>query len=115
MQGPIPVSIANTMIEDYIRSTEPGTEDLSKKTWSVSFTGKELMDWLIEKMPFADELRICFGKYPKEDPNAGRTTVILWPYKDGQPATQPFVAEGKDGPAPPPPPTDPYNNGQLQP
>ena len=113
MQGPIPVSTANIMIEDYIRSTEPGIEDLSKKTWSVSFTGKELMDWLIEKMPFADELKICFGKYPKDDPNAGRVTVILWPYKDGKPATQP-LSEGKDDP-PPPPPIPPYNQGSLEP
>jgi hypothetical protein len=110
MQGPIPVSTANIMIEDFIRSTEPGIEDLSKKTWSVSFTGKELMDWLNEKMPFADELRICFGKYPKDDPNSGRVTVILWPYKDGQPITEGY-SEGKDDPTP----TPPYNNGGLNP
>jgi hypothetical protein len=117
MQGPIPVSTANIMIEDYIRSTEPGIEDLSKKTWSVSFTGKELMDWLVEKMPFADELRICFGKYPKDDPNGGRVSVILWPYKDGKPATEGYsedYSQGKDEPVPPPP-IPPYNNGGLQP
>jgi hypothetical protein len=113
MQGPIPVSTANTMIEDYIRSTESGAEDLSKKTWSVSFTGKELMDWLAEKMPFADELRICFGKYPKDDIKGGQVTVILWPYKNGQPATQGYL-EGKDDPVPPPP-IPPYNNGGLNP
>ena len=111
MQGPIPVSTANIMIEDYIRSTESGIEDLSKKTWSVSFTGIELMGWLTQTMPFADELKICFGKYPKEDPNGGRVTVILWPYKDGKPATQP-ISEGKDGDTAPIP---PYNQGQLNP
>lgn len=111
MQGPIPVSEANLMIEEYDRSTEP-TAELAKKTLSVSFTGKELMDWLTPIMSLADELRICFGKYPKEDPNAGRVTVILWPYKDGQPLTEGY-AEGKDGT--PPPPTDPYNQGSLKP
>ena len=111
MQGPIPVSTANIMIEDYIRSTESGIEDLSKKTWSVSFTGIELMGWLTQTMPFADELKICFGKYPKEDPNGGRVTVILWPYKDGKPATEGY-SEGKDET---PPPIPPYNNGSLQP
>ena len=111
MQGPIPVSEANLMIEEYERSTDP-TAELAKKTFSVSFTSKELMDWLTPIMSLADELRICFGKYPKEDPNAGRVTVILWPYKDGQPLTEGY-AEGKDGT--PPTPTDPYNQGSLKP
>ena len=111
MQGPIPVSEANLMIEEYERSTEPTTE-LTKKTFTVSFTGRELMDWLTEKMALADELKIFFGKYPKEDPQAGRVTVILWPYKDGQPLTDGY-SEGKDGT--PPPPTPPYNQGSLTP
>ncbi len=62
----------------------------------VSFTGNELMDWLNQTMPYADELRVCFGTYPAGDPNAGRVTVILWPYKNGEPANKP-VTEGKDG------------------
>ena len=111
MQGPIPVSEAIVMIEEYERSTEP-TAELTKKTLTVSFTGRELMDWLNEKMVLADELRIFFGKYPKEDPQAGRVTVILWPYKDGQPLTDGY-SEGKDGT--PPPPTPPYNQGTLIP
>lgn len=55
--------------------------------------------------------RVCLGVYPKDDPNAGRITVILWPYKNGQPAEAP-MAEGKsgsDGKIPP------YNNGGLNP
>ena len=70
MQGPIPVSEANLMIEEYERSPEPTTE-LAKKTLTVSFTGKELMDWLTEKMALADELKIFFWKI-SERRSAGR-------------------------------------------
>lgn len=110
MQGPIPVAEAEIMIKEYEGASATDLE-LTKKTLTVSFSGKELMDWLNEKMAIADELKIFFGKYPKGNPEAGRVTVILWPYKDGAPLTQGY-AEGKDGP---PPPSDPYNNGQSGP
>jgi hypothetical protein len=99
------------MIKEYEDSTESVTE-LAKKTLTVSFTGAELMGWLTEKMAQADELKIFFGKYPKENPQGGKVTVILWPYKDGHPLTEGYI-EGKDGT--PPPPTPPYNNGTLTP
>jgi hypothetical protein len=110
---PIPVSVANEMIAEYTAWLRQQGIDPEKQSQSISFTGKELMSWLSGVMPVADELRICLGVYPKTDPNAGRITVILWPYKDGQPATQP-VTDGKDTP-PPPPPVDPYNQGSLNP
>lgn len=113
-EGPIPVSVANTMIQDYILYMQSKGIDMDKQTHSVSFTRDKLMDWLNKTMPDADELRVCFGAYGKGESNAGRITVILWPYKDGEPTTQP-VYEGKDAPPPPPPPTPPYNNGGLNP
>lgn len=108
---PIPVSEANKMIEEYLNYLRQLGVDPNKQSQSVSFTGKELMAWMTQTMPLADELRVCLGVYPKDDPKAGRITVILWPYKNGQPATRP-VTEGKDGSDEQIP---PYNNGQLNP
>src|SRR5262245_58127427 len=111
---PIPPEVANDMIAEYINFLKQQGIDPEKQTQSISFTGKELTTWLSQVMPFADELRICLGVYPKADPNAGRITVILWPYKDGKPATQEPIIEGKDAP-PPPSPIPPYNAGGLNP
>ncbi|MGZ8549053.1 MAG: hypothetical protein ACXWV2_00265 [Chitinophagaceae bacterium] len=110
---PIPVDVANKMIEEYLNYLKQLGVDPNKQSQSVSFTGKELMAWMSQTMPFADELRVFLGVYPKGEPNAGRITVILWPYKDGKPAAQAY-SEGKDAP-PPPPPIPPYNNGGLNP
>ncbi len=112
--GPIPASVAFAMIEEYLVYMRSKGIDMDKQTHSVSFTKDKLMDWLGKNMIPADELRICLGAYGKGDENAGRITVILWPYKDGQPTTQAY-SEGKDAPPPPPPPTDPYNGGGLNP
>lgn len=109
--GPIPASVAYAMIKEYIMYMESKGIDMNKQTHSVSFTKDKLMDWLGKNMSAADELRVCLGAYGKGNENAGRITVILWPYKDGEPTTQAY-SEGKDAP---PPPTDPYNNGQLNP
>jgi hypothetical protein len=109
---PISVDVATAMMTEYVNYLKQHGIDPDKQTQSVSFAGKELMDWLAQTMPFADELRICLGVYPKGEPAAGRITAILWPYKNGQPATQAF-SEGKDGN--PPPPIPPYNQGGLQP
>jgi hypothetical protein len=108
---PIPVSEANAMIQEYIKYELQHNIDPTKQTQSVSFKGAELMKWLSESMPHADELRVCFGSYPAGTDNAGRVTVILWPYKNGEPANQP-VTEGKDGGGGKMP---PYNQGGLQP
>jgi hypothetical protein len=93
---PIPVSTANDMIKAYISYMTTLGVDMNKQTQSVSFTGTILTDWLALTMPFADELRVCMGVYLPGHAQEGRTTAILWPYKDGQPATQP-LSEGKDG------------------
>lgn len=108
---PIPVNVANVMKDDYVIYLKKHGVDPLKQSQSVSFAGKELMAWMAQTMPYADELRVCLGVYPPTDPNAGRITIILWPYKDGRPATKPVI-EGKDG--------DqeeilPYNNGTLNP
>lgn len=107
------MEVANAMIQEYTRYMESQGIDMHKQTVSVSFTGPELMSWLRDVMSYSDELRVCLGAYGKEDSNAGRITVILWPYKDGAPATQPYL-QGKDAP-PPPPPTPPYNQGGMNP
>ena len=111
---PIPVSEANAMIGEYLNYLKQHGIDPEKQTQSISFTGVELMSWLRSNMHDPDELRICLGVYPAGHENAGRITAILWPYKDGKPATQAALVEGKDDP-PPPPPTEPYNAGGLNP
>lgn len=109
---PISIAEANLMIEQYLEYMKLHGVDTSKQTHSVSFTGPELMAWLNEVMPYADELRVCEGVYPKDHPNAGRITTILWPYKDGHPAKR-LDSEGKgngggDG-------IKPFNEGQGHP
>lgn len=98
---PIPVSTADTMVQEYLNYIKSSAE-MSTQTQSVSFAGKELMEWLNQTMPNADEIRVCFGIYPEGHAQAGRITVILWPYKDGQPAKTN-------------PPIPPFNDGQGRP
>lgn len=93
---PIPISEANDMIQYYLGYMSELNVDMTKQTHSVSFTGPELMAWLAEVMPYADELRVCEGMYLPGSSNAGRVTVILWPYKNGKPATKPD-GDGKSG------------------
>jgi hypothetical protein len=83
---PIPVGTANTDIATYISFMTNLGVNMNLQTQTVSFNGTVLMHWLGTVMPFADELRICMAAYPAGHPKAGRTTVILWPYKNGQPA-----------------------------
>ncbi len=108
---PIPVSTANAMISDYISYMTKLGVDMNHQTQSVSFDGTILMNWLGSVMPYADELRVCMGLYPAGNSQAGRTTVILWPYKNGLPATWP--ATGKDGGGDQT--INPYNEGQGHP
>ena len=110
---PIPVEQANEMIAQYIEYMTKLGVDMQKQTQSISFTSKEFLVWLNETMPFADELRVCLGVYPPGDENPGRITSILWPYKDGRPATWPKT-EGKDGEDDPDE-IPPYNGGTLTP
>jgi hypothetical protein len=108
---PIPISEANEMIRDYLAYMTQHNVDMSKQTHSVSFTGKELMDWLNLVMPYADELRVCEARYLPGHEDAGRLTVVLWPYKGGKPATWP-EGEGKSGGGGG---IQPYNHGQGNP
>jgi hypothetical protein len=106
---PIPVSEANRMIETYISYMTKLGVDMSKQTASISFTEPALSTWMAEVRPYADEFRICEGVYPPDHEAAGRITVIIWPYKDGKPATRPAEEEGVGGG--PSTPIPPYNEG----
>jgi hypothetical protein len=77
---------------------------MSQQTQSVSFTKSDLMTWLNNVMPNADELRVFMGRFPSGYENEGRTSVILWPYKNGQPATDEQQAE-----------IEPYDDGAGHP
>lgn len=83
---PIPVSTADAMIAEYISYMTGLGVNMNNQTQSTSFGGTVLSNWLATVMPYTDELRIFNGRYPAGDPNAGRTTVILWPYYHGAPA-----------------------------
>jgi hypothetical protein len=108
---PIPISEANDMIQYYLGYMSEHHVDMNKQTHSVSFTAPELMQWLNEVMPYADELRVCEGVYLPGHEHAGRITVILWPYKNGKPATRPD-GDGKSGGNNG---INPYNHGQGNP
>jgi hypothetical protein len=97
---PIPVSTANKTISEYSKYMTNLGVNMNQQTQSVSFSRTTVMHWLGIVMPFADELRIFMGTYPDGNPHAGRTTVILWPYLNGNPATDGTGAG-----------IDPYNDG----
>jgi hypothetical protein len=109
---PISTKTANDMIKGYFDYMTKQGVDMNKQTQSVSFTGSTVMEWLAGVMPRADELRVFMGFYPEGHVQAGRTTVILWPYKDGKPASKPMGAGkgGDEGDG-----TDPFNEGTGQP
>lgn len=107
---PIPAGTADVMIKDYFDYMTKHGVDMKKQTQSVSFTGSTVMEWLVEVMPRADELRVFMGFYPEGHAQAGRTTVILWPYKDGNPATSPIEGKGGGGNR-----LDPFNDGAGNP
>ncbi len=117
---PIPVSQATAMVKAYTTYMQTLGVDMQKQTHSVAFTLPELIAWLTKMTELADEIRVCMGDYPAGYTDAGRTTVILWPYKNGQPATYPSGEEeedggdnGEDGGGGKQ--IDPYNQGQLYP
>ena len=80
--------------------------NMSQQTQTVSFDPAILAQWLNNVLPHTDELRVCLGVYTPGEADAGRITVILWPYKNGQPATDP-TARGTE--------IEPFNEGQGQP
>ncbi|MBL7739582.1 MAG: hypothetical protein JNK14_10200 [Chitinophagaceae bacterium] len=106
---PIPVSTANEMIRTYLDYMTKQGVDMGKQTHSVSFTSAELMSWMKEVSPYADEFRICMGAYMQEP--FDKITTIIWPYKDGHPSRKP-LSQGKDGDDEP---VDPFNDGNTHP
>ena len=88
-------------------------------TLSVTFTGKDLLDWLKEMIALGpgvvNNIRVTFGIYDADfarTHNPGKTdrlSVFLWPYINDKPAKKPgaSAAEPEDLP--------PYNLGGLQP
>ena len=85
---PIPVSKANALMQEYVSYMTGLGVTMSQQTQTVSFDAAALMQWLNNIGTNMDELRICLGVYEPTDPDAGRITVALWPYKNGQPATE---------------------------
>jgi hypothetical protein len=108
MPNQIPVSTANAMKEAYIGYMTQHSVNMHYQTHSVSFPSSDLVKWMSELQEYnlVDEFRIFAGVYAPPSPHAGRITVIIWPYKGGQPAT-----DMGDGGAT----IEPYNDGTLNP
>ena len=94
---PISKVTADTMIQEYIGYMSGLGVDMDNQTQSVSFTATTVMGWLNRKMTEADELKVFMGLYPPGHVKAGHTTVILWPYKNGQPLASSAVTLAEDG------------------
>lgn len=109
---PIPIEQAQQMIALYLQYIKD--HGIGDQTQYVIFTNKEFVPWFDEVKRYADEFRIFNGVYPTGHEFAGRMTVIIWPYKDGKPATWPLV-EGKDGDPDPGAPIKPFNDGHGAP
>lgn len=109
--NPIPVAAAKGMMIAYVNYMKSLGVSMDSQTHSVSFDPTTLQQWLDNVMPYSDELRICMSDYPQGHQHAGRTTVVLWPYKNGQPAKYPQATEGEgDGEE-----IEPFNEGTLNP
>ncbi len=108
--GPISPNQGFAMTAAYTSYMQKLGVDMNSQTASVSFVSTDLMSWMTSVKMYADEFRICLGVYP-DGANAGRITVIVWPYKAGKPAEQPST-EGKDGSGTLVP---PFNAGTLNP
>lgn len=116
MSSPISVPTANLMIEAYTKYMEGHSINMNQQTHCVIFPTSQLNEWMNKVTPYCDEFRIYNGLYPAGE-HENRTTVILWPYKDGQPARWPETENGygdgdnDDGDGL----IQPYNEGHLNP
>ena len=108
--GPIPISEANDMIQQYLVYMKSLGVDMNKQTQNVGFETPGLWEWMERVKKYTDEFRICLGVYPAGFPDQGRLTVIIWPYKDGNPAVDDSGKSGGGGNG-----IKPYNQGQLSP
>ncbi len=106
---PIPVTEAEVMKQQYLDYMTKLGVDMKQQTHSVSFNSKILQAWMQQVDTVTDEFRIFLGVYPPASPNAGRISTIIWPYKNGQPATRGGTALGDDGWE------DPFNDGEGRP
>jgi hypothetical protein len=86
MAQAISISTANTQKSEYVSYMTSLGVNMNGQTQSVSFDSTTLLHWLNTAAANADEFRIFMGRYPQGHPNAGRTTVIIWPYSSGVPA-----------------------------
>jgi hypothetical protein len=110
MPNQIPVSTANAMKEAYLGYMTQHSVNMHYQTHSVSFPSNDLVKWMFElqELNLVDEFRFFAGVYAPPSPHAGRITVIIWPYKDGQPAVD--ITQGNGGVE-----IEPYNDGTLNP
>jgi hypothetical protein len=104
---PIPITEANDMIQQYLTYMTSLKVDMGKQTHSVSFTSADLLKWVDEVKIYTDEFRICLGVYPAGGISPGRITAIVWPYKNGKPATKPDAGKSGGGSTG----IKPYNQG----
>ncbi|MEO8404141.1 MAG: hypothetical protein ABI480_06085 [Chitinophagaceae bacterium] len=89
MANQIPVSQANEMIQQYLNYMTSLGVDMNNQTRAITFPTGEVLKFMNENMQYTDEYRICLGVYPSGDSRAGKMSVIVWPYKNGQPAMKP--------------------------
>jgi hypothetical protein len=101
---PISISTAESMVRSYVDYMTSLGVNMEEQTQDVAFTSNSLSEWMAEAMQHANEIKIFMGVYPEDAPSAGRLTVILWPYQDGERAKD---TEGNE--------IEPFNDGQNGP
>lgn len=111
---PISPELANDMIKNYITYMTDHGIDMNEQTHCVEFSSNALLGWMGSVSAQTDQFRLCIGRYPEWHVNGGRLTVIVWPYKDGQPATHPIQLPGEPG-GDPEDEIEPFNEGTLNP
>ncbi len=107
--------LCKSAYQNYMK--EHGIDVKTTQTNCVSFGSKALQEYFINNQIFenSDEIRIFLGVYPLDSPNtypeakSGRITTIIWPYKNGKPATYPSteLVNAKE--------IEPFNIGELMP
>jgi hypothetical protein len=110
MPNQIPVITANAMKEAYLGYMTLHSVNMQYQTHSVSFPSIDLVKWMheLQELNLVDEFRFFAGVYAPPSPHAGRITVIIWPYKNGEPAID--TTHGNGGVE-----IEPYNDGTLNP
>ena len=99
----ISVDTADQMITAYMDYMSNLGVNMEEQTQRVSFSIGPLITWLNSIAADSDSISVCMAAYPEGEPSAGRTSVILWPYKNGEPAERGGEI------------IEPYNDGSLDP